>query len=168
MHLINRLTVFIALLSFQTSLINAQSLSSFVTSNGGGFWQTANQSLQYTIGEESISTYTTGDQTLTEGFEQSQLVVTAVSTIDNSSEINVYPNPASTEVIIDVAKSNDGYQKVYFTDMLGRQIAVPVTLNSSVITCDVSSLSSGTYLLNLVMKNSNIILNYKIIKIPSF
>jgi predicted nicotinamide N-methyase len=65
----------------------------------------------------------------------------------NSSNLNVYPNPASD--VLTIASSNDGATRVTITDMAGRTVQA-TTLNSARRTqLDVSMLPAGTYVVTI-------------------
>jgi hypothetical protein len=146
-------------------IANAQSsLSSYAIGNGGGYWETLNYSLQYNIGETDVNTDASSGNVLTEGFEQSQVNITGISSVEENNNITIYPNPASTEVIIDLSNSRQKFDAAYFTDALGRRLNLPVMYSSTGVTCNISSLSNGIYLLNLIVKDSNSIYSYKVIK----
>ena len=78
-------------------------------------------------------------------------VVTSISSLPNSNQINIYPNPASDILTIEF----DGSEKIEISiiDMQGREVLKENNLKSN-STLDVSNLSNGVYQLKFVGTNS--------------
>ena len=67
--------------------VHAQEL----VSTAGSYGETSSGSLSWTIGEPVIETITNGTNTLTQGFQQSKLTVTAINELKVSGiELSVY------------------------------------------------------------------------------
>jgi len=77
---------------------------------------------------------------------------TGTSTEDvlNPSDITVFPNPAVTQISVDLSTLNvDGQADVSIFDMQGRLIKRTNTQLQDVINVDVSQLTTGNYLINI-------------------
>ena len=65
-------------------------------STAGNHGKTTSGSLSWTVGEPVIKTITDGTNTLTQGFQQSRLTITAISDLKIPGiELSVYPNPTN-------------------------------------------------------------------------
>ena len=90
--------VIIAFLLFATA-IQAQE----AVSTAGSYGETSTGSLSWTVGEPVIETITDGTNTLTQGFQQSKLAVTAINDLKFPGiELSVYPNPTNSFLSIEV------------------------------------------------------------------
>jgi hypothetical protein len=125
-----------------------------------------NIQITWSIGEVVIETISTQNQLITQGFNQGEYIVTAIKDLYNDKlEIKVYPNPASDFIILNCldVKSLEVIKKYKITDLTGRLILEKL-INQTVEQIDLSSFSSGTYLLSIENKSNNIIKSYQIIK----
>ena len=74
-----------------------------VVSTAGSYGETTSGSLSWTVGEPVIETITDGTNTLTQGFQQSKLTVTAINDLKVPGiELSVYPNPTNSFLSIEV------------------------------------------------------------------
>jgi hypothetical protein len=74
--------------------LNAQNLNQQVIATTGSYISTSGYSLSYTVGEPAVqSLISTDGYLLTQGFQQSFDIVTAVGEISHSNQLLVYPNP---------------------------------------------------------------------------
>lgn len=77
--------------------------------------------------------------------------------VDVRAEISgeVYPNPAKDvlqiETDLDLSKAT-----IRFADVMGEEIMVPVTVNGKTASADVSSLTGGTYVLQIKLENQSV------------
>ena len=73
---------------------------------------------------------------------------TAISNVnEGTTDVKVYPNPASALVNVDITSTETGDVTVELTDMLGQKInEVPASNNKAVI--DVSKLAAGVYIID--------------------
>lgn len=69
------------------------------------------------------------------------------------SEINVYPNPFSEELTIQI--SNQNVSSLIMNDMLGRDVQVPICFLDGKIVLNTSGIAGGVYLLTLIGKDFN-------------
>ena len=74
-----------------------------VVTTAGSYGETSSGSLSWTVGEPVIETITDGTNTLTQGFQQSKLTVTAINDLKFPGiELSVYPNPTNSFLFIEV------------------------------------------------------------------
>ncbi|MFM7577029.1 MAG: T9SS type A sorting domain-containing protein, partial [Microcystaceae cyanobacterium] len=75
------------------------------------------------------------------------------------SDLNLYPNPAKNEFFIEATLSNSAKIELSFTDMVGRSVVKPTTLEgfgAVVKTIDLSELSRGMYFVTLRVNEKSI------------
>ncbi len=113
-----------------------------------------------------VSPYFTGET----GTYQLDLAITrtpatAISDIsDNSDVINVYPNPASDFVIVDMNKSQNSIKSIHITDLLNRSVYANFNINLKQITIPLSIFKSGLYVLSLMDDYGNKLTKKLIVK----
>lgn len=71
----------------------------------------------------------------------------------SNTEIQVYPNPASTSINLDWSNYTKEITEIHIYNLTGQEImTVPITTNTSFSTFDISTLGAGTYFLHLFDK----------------
>jgi len=97
--------------------INAQE----VNSAAGNSHSNTKGSISYTIGETVIETFTGENNILTQGFQQSNIVVTAIDELPGLKyEISVYPNPTTGVVKLRIGKESVSGMQYILYDMNGK------------------------------------------------
>ncbi len=128
-----RAILFLFLALGGAQMLSAQSLSSKVVASGGGYTTSSSGSLQFTIGEPSITTYVKSAAILTQGFQQGTLKGSGSSLVNLSVpgfNVTLYPNPASDFVELNVEAPNGSKVDICIYNMLGEKICdVPVVSN---------------------------------------
>jgi len=90
------------LLIFLITTLFSQSKAQNVIASAGDFNTTTTGSLSWTIGEVITETFSTGLNSLTQGFNQSQLSATATFELPGLNfNLNAFPNPTSDFLIIE-------------------------------------------------------------------
>lgn len=134
-----------------------------VISSAGETKQITGYEISWTLGEPMIETFTSGSAILTQGFHQSKLIVTAINEPGVLlTDLQVYPNPTSDFVTIRF-DSETAEKQYSLLDMTGKRIYIH-QFTEMETKVDMSSLSSGTYLLQVGTKKTNLIQSFKIIK----
>lgn len=95
-----------------------QSVSPEVVASSGNYFENANASIAWTIGEPVIATYTGSQNILTQGFHQTQLEVVSVERIPNAHAVLVYPNPVASQLT--VTTEGGAYTKATIHNSLGQ------------------------------------------------
>ncbi|MEM7040479.1 MAG: T9SS type A sorting domain-containing protein [Bacteroidota bacterium] len=89
-------TFIFTLLLFALSGLHAQNQSLDVLGNAGGHGAQADAQLSWTLGELSIATLNDPQASLTQGFHQTSMLVTALdNAFPTEWEVTAYPNPVS-------------------------------------------------------------------------
>jgi hypothetical protein len=152
---------FIAALAF-IAIANI-ALCQEVLSTGGDFQQTAQGSVSFTIGEPISETFEAGNNTLTQGFQQSKLIITAIEVPDaNNFSLQVFPNPAHSTITIEVIVDAQQALEYALYDLNGK-VLYEICSDQSMLEIDVQNLYPGTYLLKITNDKKQMA-TYKIVK----
>ena len=160
--------VMIVFLLFATA-IQAQE----VVSTAGSHGETTYGSLSWTVGEPVIETITDETNTLTQGFQQSRLTVTAINNLKIPGiELSVYPNPVADYIVlsIDDVKTNgrSSQLSLQLYDINGKLI-LQKKMAGNKQTINMQNYKPGTYILKIFQETDNstdakFCVSYKIIK----
>ena len=137
-----------------------------LVTNAGGQAETANASLGWSIGQIVTETYSVSGFTLTQGFHQSTIMVTAIdSPIGGDHQFIVYPNPTQSFLLItsDDPHVNMSDDTILVYDMQGhlvlRREGIP-----DIMTIDMKDYSPSVYLLKVVSSDNPSPQTFHIIK----
>lgn len=140
-----------------------QSISQHVIAASGNYAVNGNSSLSYTIGEPMIQTLYSAKNILTQGFQQpvDTLVLTqdssknSISSIESIFSINVYPNPFSNYLYIDLLEY-PFYDNFTFElyNTLGQECITPLTVEyygtKNKYKINTENLTMGVYILRVI------------------
>ena len=157
------LLIFLSLLLW--TLGYGQSVTPEVTASSGDHFTGTNAQLSWTIGETMIETFGNGSNQLTQGFHQTNLMVTAVEDLSESFQVSVFPNPATDVLNIEWSEISDPLTLTLYDatgKLLLRQKALDQTMTK---TLDLTAYSAGSYLLHLSNPDGKTIKTFKILKI---
>ena len=150
--------VMIAFFLFATA-IQAQE----VVSTAGSYGETTSGSLSWTVGEPVIETITDGTNTLTQGFQQSKLTVTAINNLKVPGiELSVYPNPTNSFLSIEVKTDKQIDLLLSLFDLNGRLI-LQKKMAGNKQTINMQNYKPATYILKVSEGNKKI-RTYQIVK----
>lgn len=156
--------VFSLQLVFICSNLFAQSISQEVIASSGDYFTNPEASLSWTLGEPVVETFENGNVTLTQGFHQPEIILTAIKEPKGKDyEINVFPNPAVDIVNIDLELGNEEVIAVQLYNMKGERL-INKKFQQRLFQLDLSSLASANYLLSLRRLNGELITTYLINK----
>jgi protease II len=137
--------------------INAQE----VIATSGDFFQNANGSLSWTLGEPVIETFTAGSNVLTQGFQQSRYSSLSIFEIENTDiSISIAPNPTSDNIVLNINMFEDIDYGLY--DFTGRLLKTS-KVYAEETDISMSDLSYSSYFL-IIKKGNQIIKTFQIIK----
>lgn len=163
---INIVLFFFALLIVEVSQAQYIALQS-VNSIGTTMSQKTG-SISFSVGDLEVLSYSDiAGNTLCGGFINSFVIsVTALSTPDNELiNLNVYPNPTTGLLKIQINHTTLQAFYIMITDMRGREVYKAQFAGiSNVLGINFAGYSSGVYLLTLKSKNNQLVASYKIIK----
>ena len=144
------------IISFLATELHGQELSlisnvSFFSSDG---------KYHFALGEPVTQDFSSSNFNITSGFYQKNLFVTDITEIESAIDANVFPNPVSNELFIEVDNQQD--LRAQIVDVQGSIVRTINNLQSEAI--DFSTYESGMYSL-FISNQSGKINTYKIIKI---
>jgi len=151
--------LFILLMLLYSTSLQAQE----VVTTAGSYGETTSGSLSWTIGEPVIETLTDGTNTLTQGFQQSKLTVTAINDLKVPGiELSVYPNPTNSFLSIDVKTDKQRDLLLSLFDLNGKLI-LQKKMAGNKQTIRMQNYKPATYILKVTEANKEI-RTYQIVK----
>jgi hypothetical protein len=145
-------TTLVATLLLGAAAGSAQSLDRQVIGSTGGYTETGNLSVSYTVGETVIETAEAGTIVLTQGFQQPDEQFIGIEVAGTGIAITAYPNPTEGIIILDIRTVNPEQLTIAVFDAAGRQVLSSEMLQvhtEAKHPMDFSSLAAGNYLIRL-------------------
>ncbi len=135
--------------------IAAQSL----IATGGGYYETTNLSVSWSMGEPITESFFNNGIILTQGFQQSKLEPVSIppDKIFSETEVQVFPIPTPAKVMVRIIKESaslEGEALLTLFDMLGNRLFTE-TLAGSEKELDLSGLPGSTYFLRITLGEHN-------------
>ncbi len=127
----------------------------------------SNGSVSFVLGELVVQTQTDANgNTISSGFSAQSTTITTVSEPNKEVlSVNVYPNPTSDLLYVDVLNTQLNWVYIDIVDLQGKQISSEKYAGmSNHIGINTSSYTAGTYTLLLKDENANVLGSYKLIK----
>lgn len=136
------------ILAFSQVQLERQVIGSAGTSASQG-----NIQLEYTVGEAVVTTESGGSIILTQGFNQPTAEPVGIDIPDYNLSIQAYPNPTSTQLILEVEKTEDSEFIVLVYNELGQLVPdKQIRINQGTkqtVTMDFSEVAAGQYFLEV-------------------
>ncbi|PLX10156.1 MAG: hypothetical protein C0597_17260 [Marinilabiliales bacterium] len=156
------------LLCFATLFVAGQSISSYVIASAGESNEAGGINISWTLGEIAIETLEDNANTLvlTQGFQQGYFEITSVGEpLSNNFSLNIYPNPASDFVWVDLDSKEIVNAVIELYDLEGRllyndQFNVLEGPNK----VSLQDLNASQYIIRVVDSSGNILQTFKLIK----
>ena len=162
--------IFTIIFAISVSATMAQDIAMQVVASAGGYFENTNAgiSMSWTLGEVAYTTLSSSEYIITQGFQQGDLFSTDIENPDiTSTDIKIYPNPASEKVYIEtLSENNKGNSTIELFDITGRRVEHRIVKleESTPYTLPVSSLKPGIYLIKITFDNSKSTKVFKLIK----
>lgn len=144
-------------------------LTPTVLSSAGGYGEDTNINLAWTMGEIAVSTLSTSNMTLTQGFQQPFLldIGDAIDDPEFNWSVNAYPNPVSNKLNLrfNLDKTMDITLEIY--DLTGKKLTIkklPAIMPGGLETVDFSNYRRGIYILKVTNEKEKVRKIYKIQK----
>lgn len=155
--------IYILLLVSHYSLF-AQSISSEVITSGGDNYKNNYASMQVTIGEPATETISQNGISLTQGFQQTDIIVTPLSNKNLLPiSITVFPNPAENLIKLAFSDEVTPNSKYELYDNTGKLLAQSILLNQ-ISEIPLYNFVSGTYILKVFSSNNDLNMSFTILK----
>lgn len=120
----------------------------------GNTSETDQVSMTWTIGETVNFTGQSGEAILTQGFNQSNFIITSLfSGLDGKTRISLFPNPSPDEVNIRSAE-NDRIESIIVTDINGIHL-LTINPGKQQHSIDLSSFSATTVIVSVKTTNKD-------------
>ena len=144
-------------------LMLAQSIDKSIISSAGGLLVSADISMGFTIGESAVG-YLLNSNSVDQGFWAGKgILVIPLSIEEEHIDIVVYPNPVAEELT--VFSGNSEVLAIQLFSVNAQRVFIQ-TSNASEVEhiIDMSYLTKGVYILQLLIKGKGELKEYKIIK----
>ena len=140
--------VYVIVLLLSSLSITAQIETQHVIASQGGYVESSDLSISWTIGDTYVKTAQMDQKILTQGFQQS--FITRKIKLNQYTNLNVvvFPNPTRDKVTVEI-KENKGTFRVVVYDLLGR-IVRDHTSSDKIRVLDFNSLRSGVYYVHVL------------------
>jgi hypothetical protein len=136
-----------------------------VISTAGMSAENAGYQLSWTVGEPVVETFTSDASTLTQGFQQSKLTVTAIEQLTiGEFELKVYPNPFNDEISIETLKNEQSLEiNLVLYDVTGK-LLLQSKISNQIEKIALQHYPSGNYLLQFFSEKMIPLQTFKVVK----
>ena len=153
--------IFTSFILLTSSICFSQTNTLQVIGSAGNTATNSNTQLSWTIGEPITNTATNTNSILTQGFNQSVLVITAIDDNQNSN-ITISPNPTADFVIISI-NENDLQNAQYLLHDINGKLVLQNKITDKQTKLSFIELANSTYFVDVVTNNQKT-KTFKIIK----
>jgi Secretion system C-terminal sorting domain len=141
----------IAIILFCFLAISAEAQIAQVIGSSGGQQSTATISIDFTVGEFAVVSWTQGTVQVSEGFQAINYSAGLVTGLEHQSVFSLYPNPAQRFLTVEGDFVNNTSFSI--TDISGKQYNVPSEWTAHRTIVDVSQLPGALYILTIQDKS---------------
>ncbi|MCB9185764.1 MAG: T9SS type A sorting domain-containing protein [Flavobacteriales bacterium] len=143
----------------------SQSISPEVIASAGEHFDNGTVQLSWTLGEVMIDTYDNGTNILTQGFHQTELTVTAIEETLADIRLNIYPNPTSEYLNIELGNNEKDISLQLF-DMSGKLVHKDVinAYNTKYV-LPMQSVATGKYLVRMQTEDGKMNSTHQVVKL---
>ncbi len=150
--------------------VTGQSMSSYVIASAGESTEAGGINISWTLGEIAIETLKDNSEAiiLTQGFQQGYFEITSIDgpkPLSNNFNINIYPNPATEYIWVNLESDeiNDAIVELY--DLEGRLVYNnKFDINEGPNRVDIQELNASQYVLRVLDTAGNVLQTFKLIK----
>jgi len=157
--------VLIAFCVFGFGTAFSQTAKPEVVATAGDYFKNAEASLSWTIGECVTETFGSTNMVLTQGFQQSHYIVTAINDVAmNMLTINAFPNPATDFITVSIENySPNQLFTLVLCDLQGR-ILFTEKVNADKTQLNMSEYAQGVYFVKVIDNGNKVSQTFKIRK----
>lgn len=143
----------------------AQSVTPEVMASAGEHFDNGTTQLSWTLGEVMIDTYDNGSNILTQGFHQTNLTVTAIDEAVSDIRLNLYPNPTSEFLNIELG-NNEKDINIQMYDMSGKLMHKDViNAYDTKYVLPMQSVATGKYLIQMQSEDGKMNTTHQVVKV---
>jgi len=143
----------------------AQSIEPQVIASAGEHFDNGTTQLSWTLGEVMIDTYDNGTNILTQGFHQTELTVTSVEETLANIRLNMYPNPTSELLNIDLG-NNESDINLQLFDMSGKLVhSDKIEAYQTKYFLPMNKVATGNYLVRMQSVDGKMNTTHKVMKV---
>ncbi len=159
------LVAFMALLGSSLAITTqAQNQVLEVIGTGGGKFTTPKFSMDWTLGETAISSWSNSEKVITVGFQQPRLEVILEKPRSVAPSVTIAPNPVQSILNIQLAFESKTQLKAQLLDVQGKILAKNIQLNQRNTELNVENLPSGLYFLHIYTALGEPLEVFKVVK----
>lgn len=145
----------------------AQSIEPQVIASAGEHFDNGSVQLSWTLGEVVIDTYDNGTNILTQGFHQTELTVTAIDETIANVRLNMYPNPTSELLNIELG-NNESDINLQLFDMSGKLVhQVKIEAYQTKYVLPMNLVATGNYLVQMQSVDGKMNTTHKVVKLSA-
>lgn len=149
-------------------LFGQEQIERQVIGSVGQVFTTGSLSASSTVGEVATLTFAEGNNQLTQGFQQSMDVISAVIDLGSGVGVELFPNPASDFASLKIETESNLDLRFDLVDISGRLIStqrqqLPASITNHTI--DLSQLPSGTYFVRIATPRGSVLKTLKLVHI---
>lgn len=143
----------------------AQSIEPQVIASAGEHFDNGSVQLSWTLGEVMIDTYDNGTNILTQGFHQTELTVTTVDETLANVRLNLYPNPTSELLNIELG-NNESDINLQLFDMSGKLVhQAKIEAYQTKYVLPMNLVATGNYLVQMQSVDGKLNTTHQVIKV---
>lgn len=143
----------------------AQSISPEVIASAGEHYDNGTTQLSWTLGEVVIDTYDNRTNVLTQGFHQTQLTVTSIEETLSNVRLNMYPNPTSELLNIELGNNESDIELKLF-DMGGKLVYTnKIEAYQTKYVVPMNAVATGNYLIQMSSVDGKMNTTHKVMKV---
>jgi hypothetical protein len=142
---------------------NAQQLAPSVICNASGTLNNGTTNVYWTIGETIVETMQSGNNQLSNGFQQANYIITAIKNNKTQYDIQLFPNPTANFLNLKINSSQLKNVRYQIFDVQGKMIKEDA-LQNELTAIDCSQLMPAVYWLKLEDAAHELVGTFKIVK----
>lgn len=144
----------------------AQSAERQVIATLGGYTEAGNVAVSSTVGEAVIHTHAEAELILTQGFQQYSFWPVGISNPDKEISMNIYPNPATDEVVLSMQLNQPMTMQYRLFNLQGQLMHnAQIPAQQTEYSINVSNLAAGQYLLQVYSTDEAVRQSFQIQKL---
>ena len=143
--------------------LKAQQLSPSVICNASGTLNNGTANVYWTIGETIVETMQSGNNQLSNGFQQANYIITAVKNNKTLYDIQLFPNPTANLLNLKINAAQLKNAQFQLFDMQGKVVKEDA-LQNELTAIDFSQLMPSVYWLKLEDAAHEVVGTFKIVK----